>query len=463
MAGALSTRPAQAADIAEAEAFLADHPEIGAFDLVLVDINGIARGKIIRREELLPLFRGGRHLPGSILGLDVTGEDVEETGLVWSDGDADRRAWPIAGSLVPLPWTSPPRGEVRLSLFELDGSPMAADPRHALAAQQALLQAEDRQPVAAFELEFYLLDREATADGRPQPLRLPLTGERLGGIHVYSVDELDRLEPFVDAVYRAAEAQALPVQTLISEYAPGQFELTLRHREDALRAADDLIMLKRLLRALAVRHGMKACFMAKPFAGRAGSGMHAHASLAGRDGANLFADRDSELAPALRHAIAGLLETMTESMLVFAPHLNSWRRFAAQSYAPTAPSWGVNNRAVAVRVPAGSPEGRHLEQRAAGVDANPYLVGAVVLAGIRRGLAAQRDPGPPAIAYANAADDALPADWRSAIEAAAGSAFLKEALGERLHHVLLALKRAEYRRFAADITALELQLYGEVV
>jgi hypothetical protein len=112
----------------EAEAFLAAHPEITAFDLVLIDLNGIARGKIIRRHELLPIFRSGRHLPGSILGLDVTGEDVEETGLVWSDGDADRRAWPIAGSLVPLPWTSPPRGELRLALFELDGTPMAADP-----------------------------------------------------------------------------------------------------------------------------------------------------------------------------------------------------------------------------------------------------------------------------------------------------------------------------------------------
>ena len=124
----LSSRPAQAADISEAEAFLAKHPDIVAFDLVLIDLNGIARGKIIRRHELMPLFKSGRHLPGSILGLDVAGEDVDETGLVWSDGDADRRGWPISGSLVPLPWTSPKRGEVRVALFELDGSPMKADP-----------------------------------------------------------------------------------------------------------------------------------------------------------------------------------------------------------------------------------------------------------------------------------------------------------------------------------------------
>jgi len=455
-------RPHGVADIVEAEAFLAAHPEIGAFDLVLIDINGIARGKIIRRHELMPIFRSGRHLPGSILGLDVCGEDVEETGLVWSDGDADRRAWPVSGSLVPLPWTNPPRGEVRLALFELDGTPMAADPRHALARRDAMLKAEGFHPVLAYELEFYLLDRERDTAGNFQPLRLPLTGERPEGIQVYGVSELDRLEPFIDAVYTAAEAQKLPVETMISEYAQGQFELTLRHGP-ALRAADDLVMLKRLLRAVAVRHGMMACFMAKPFAGRAGSGMHVHASLADETGENLFADRGGELSPMLTQAVAGLLETMEESMLVFAPHLNSWRRFSAQSYAPTTPTWGTNNRSVAVRIPAGTAAGRHLEQRAAGIDANPYLVGATVLAAMQRGIAAKAHPGPQTTAYAEGRDDQLPPDWRNAIQTAASSVFLKEALGERMHFVLLALKRAEYRRFATEITALERAIYGEVV
>lgn len=457
-----SSRPKGLAEIAEADAFLAAHPDIMAFDLVLIDANGIARGKIVRRHELLPIFRAGRHLPGSILGLDVCGEDVEETGLVWSDGDADRRAWPIPGSLVSLPWTNPPRGEVRLALYELDRTPMAADPRHALARRDALLKADGFHPILAFELEFYLLDREKDATGNFQPLRLPLTGERPEGVQVYGVSDLDRLEPFVDAVYRAAEAQRLPVETMISEYAEGQFELTLRH-DNALKAADDIVMLKRLLRAVALRHGMMACFMAKPFAGRAGSGMHVHASLAGAGGENLFADRGEELSPLLRQAVAGLLETMDETMLVFAPHLNSWRRFSAQSYAPTAPTWGTNNRSVAVRIPAGPGTGRHLEQRAAGIDANPYLVGATVLAAIQRGIAAKADPGPQATAYAEGPPDRLPPDWRGAIAAATSSDFLKDALGERMHFVFLALKRAEYRRFAADITALERTLYGEIV
>lgn len=455
---------ASGSTIEEAEAFLAAHPEIVAFDLVLIDANGIARGKIVRRHELLPIFREGRHLPGSILGLDVFGEDVEATGLVWSDGDADRRAWPVPGTLKALPWTNPPRGEVQLSLYELDGRPMPADPRHALGRQVEAARREGFTPVMAFEIEFYLLDRAEGAARDAGPL--PLSGERPQATQVYGLDALDRLEPFVAEVWRAADATGLPLKTLISEYARGQYEFTLHHRADALSAADDLAFAKRMLRAIAVRHGLTACFMAKPFADRAGSGMHCHASLAGADGANLFADpAQGELSPLLRAAIAGLLATLEDSMLVFAPHLNSWRRFAAESYAPTGATWGVNNRSVTVRVPEGPGRGRHLEQRMAGIDANPHLVAAVVLAGMRAGLAEGRDPGAPVVGngYAGASGEGLPGDWRGAIERAATSTFLAEALGTRMRDVLVALKRAEWRRFAAEITPLERIAYGETV
>ncbi len=449
-------KPATAAAVEEAEAFLAAHPEIVAVDIFLVDPNGILRGKTVRRHELAAIYRSGRHLPGSILGLDITGADVEETGLVWSDGDADRRGWPVPGSLKLAPWTTPPRAQVPLTLHELDGAPMAADPRHALARQADLLKADRFHPVMAFELEFYLLDREPGPDGRPRPARLPLTGERPEMIQVYGVETLDRLAPFTEEVYRAAALQGLPLETLISEYAPGQYELTLHHRGDALAAADDLVGLKRLLKAMAARAGMVACFMAKPFPGRAGSGMHLHASLADSAGTNRFADPAPDtLSPELTASIAGLLATLPEAMLIFAPHLNSWRRFAVGSYAPTAPTWGLNNRSVAVRVPAGAPEGRHLEQRMAGVDANPYLVGAVTLAGIRQGLVSRADPGPAAARYAAPETDILPPDWRDAIVTAGRSAFLKDALGAQLHHVFLALKRSEYRLFAAEVTEME--------
>ena len=103
-------------DVSEAEAFLAAHPGIEAFDIVLHDANGIGRGKIIRRHELMGLYTSGRHLPISILGLDICGEDVHETGLIWDQGDGDLRAWPIPGTLKALHGTSPTSGTVLLAV-----------------------------------------------------------------------------------------------------------------------------------------------------------------------------------------------------------------------------------------------------------------------------------------------------------------------------------------------------------
>ena len=104
------------------------------------------------------------------------------------------------------------------------------------------------------------------------------------------------MSPLFDDLYAAAREQGLPVRTLMSEYAPGQFEITLEHRNDALRAVDEAIMFKRAVRGVAARHGRMACFMAKPFAGRAGSGMHLHASLADAGGANAFASETRQAA-----------------------------------------------------------------------------------------------------------------------------------------------------------------------
>ena len=122
---------------------------------------------------------------------------------------------------------------------------------------------------------------------------------------------------------------------------------------------------------------------------------------------------------------------MADGIAVFAPHANSYRRFRAQSYAPVAPTWGVNNRTVSLRVPAGPPESRHVEHRVAGADANPYLVAALVLAGMLRGIDAQSDPGPPVTGngYAQNVVPRWPLHWPEALERAANAEFLADALG----------------------------------
>jgi glutamine synthetase len=412
----------------------------------------------------MALYEHGRHLPISILGLDITGEDVHETGLIWDSGDGDLRAWPIPGTLKPLFGTSPPRGQVLMSMYALDGTPMTSDPRHALARQVDAFAAKGLFPAGAFELEFFLLANERDAEGRVQPANAVLDGRKSGKTEVYSVDHLHGMEPLFSDIYAAAAAQGIPAETVISEYAPGQYELTLNYRKNILQAADDLVMLKRLVRAQARRHGVTACFMAKPIEKYAGSGMHLHVSLQDANGSNVLAEeREGTWSPNLLHALGGLSATMAESMLVFAPHANSWRRFVSQSYAPIAPTWGVNNRSVALRVPAGSLAARRIEHRPSGVDANPYLVAAVVLAGIAKGLDEQLDPGPEVIGngYEAASDNtsSMPPDWRSAIEAAKASRFLKQALGEDMHRTFTAIKHAEYLRVARTVSELDYQLY----
>ena len=451
------------AQVAEAEAFLAAHPEVEAIDIVLHDSNGIGRGKIIRRHELLSLYRSGRHMPVSILGLDVVGEDVHETGLIWDQGDGDLRAWPVPGTLKPLQGTAPARAEVFLSLYELDGRPMSSDPRHALARQVAGLAARGLTAAGAFELEFFLLDSARGPDGKVRPARDVLDGRASAKTEVYSLDHLHGMLPLFSDIYAGAEKADIMAETLISEYAPGQYELTLHYRDDVMRAADDIVRLKRIVRAQARAHGVTACFMAKPLEDYAGSGMHFHVSLLDQAGHNVFAEAPGAgWTEPLLHALGGLRATMGEAMLVFAPHLNSWRRFANQSYAPVSTAWGANNRSVALRVPEGERRARRIEHRPSGVDANPYLVGATVLAGILHGFDHRLDPGPETTGNAYADDQdgpAIPRDWRSAIEVAKASDFLKSALGEDMHRTFTAVREAEYARVARRVSDVDYDLY----
>jgi glutamine synthetase len=447
---------------AEARAFLDANPDIEAIELLITDPNGVARGKIIARDELDAVYAHGRCVAGSILGLDVTGEDVEGTGLVWSAGDADRLCKPVHGTLARATWMSRPTAQVLLSMYESDGTRTASDPRHTLARAIERLQGAGLRPVLAAEIEFYLLARDAHDALRPAPGLL--NRREQARFDSYGLAKLEHMAPVFDEIYAAAHALRLPVRTLMSEYAPGQYEITLQHREDALRALDDAILFKRLIRGVALRHGLTACFMAKPFVEHAGSGMHMHVSVQDARGVNLFASDDPAGSPLLRHAIGGLQETMAGSMLIFAPNANSYRRFRRMSYAPVAPTWGVNNRSVSLRVPSGPASSRHIEHRVSGADANPYLVAATVLGGVLRGIETKADPGPPISGNGyEQVQASLPNDWRAAIDAAERSAFLRDALGEAFLDGYIAIKRQEWDKFNARVSEVDYEWYLETV
>ena len=248
---------------------LADNNDAELIDLILPDSNGLLRGKRITRDALEKIYEAGVCLPMSLMATDVTGNTVEESGLGYDIGDEDRICRPIPGTLRPIPWQSRPMLQCLLSMEGFDGTMFSANPREVL--KNVVQKFKDRglTPVVAVELEFYLLDKTLTADGCPQTSINPSTGTRNTSTQVYYMEDLNDYQKFTDAVSDACIAQNIPADTAVAEYAPGQFEINLKHRDDAVGACDDAILLKRVIKSVAEKQNLLASFMAKPFVDQA--------------------------------------------------------------------------------------------------------------------------------------------------------------------------------------------------
>ena len=175
----------------ELDAFLASRPGLRFIDLLLHDLNGVDRGKRVDVASAHSTFANGLLLPGSMFALDVPGGTVQETGLGFEEGDADRPCRPIAGTLVDVPWLDHGVAQAQVTMHERSGAPFEGDPRHALVRVLSQFEALGLKPVVAIELEFYLIDRERNAAGLPQPPRSPTTGRREYRTQINSMLDLD--------------------------------------------------------------------------------------------------------------------------------------------------------------------------------------------------------------------------------------------------------------------------------
>jgi glutamine synthetase len=428
-------------------------------DLLLPDMNGLLRGKRITRDALEKVYANGVCLPMSLIATDITGNTVEETGLGYAIGDEDRICRPVPGTLKSIPWQKKPMAQLLLSMEDGQGGTFSANPREVLKRVLERFSERGLTPVVAVELEFYLLDKQLLADGRPQTSINPATGARNQTTQVYYMEDLNDYQGFTDAVTDACRAQHIPADTAVAEYAPGQFEINLKHRKDALIACDDAILLKRVIKEVASQQNLLASFMAKPFVDQAGSGLHLHVSLLDKDGKNVFACTEDAPVDVLKHAISGMQQTSKDCMLMFAPHANSYRRFVLNAFVPLNDCWGFNNRTVAMRIPHSDPANTRIEHRISGADANPYLVTAAVLAGILHGLDTKGDPGP-AIkgnAYEQTAQRQL--FWRDTIADFMASDFIKTTFGADFQHIFGQQKLKEMRSFYTEVTTLEYDWY----
>jgi len=443
------------------ERFLADHPEIRFFDAFVNDLNTVERGKRIDRAGIAGVFKRGMPLPGSMFALDIAGGTVEASGLGFADGDADRPCMPIPGTLVPVPWAAADGvAQVQLTMHELDGTPFFGDPRHLLGGVLERFTRLGLTPVVAIEYEFYLVDSERDAHGQPQPPRGPLTGRREYRTQINSMTDLNEYSSLLAEIDRVARQQNVPATSALAEYGPGQYEVNLQHAPDAVRACDEALRFKRVVKSVARAHGCEATFIPKPYRDMAGSGLHIHVSLLDANGANIFAAANPLDSQRLRNVIAGTLVTLADGMALCAPGPNSYRRFRSEAYVPMHPTWAINNRGSAIRVPASDADNLRIEHRLAGADANPYLVLAWVLAGMLHGL--EHNLEPPAVLTGNAYvqdGEPLPTTWSQAIEKFAVSDFARAALGPKFVSLYSAVKRAEMEEFNSFITPLEIARY----
>ncbi len=444
----------------EFEALVQRHPGVESVDAVLVDICGAIRGKRLPIADAHRLFETGMQLPKSVYLMDAKGEMVNPFGRGFGDGDPDGTAWPVPGTISCVWGEGPKRAQMLTTMRNEDGTPTAGEPRAAL--ETALDRFADLRltPVVALELEFYLIDRARDVEGSPQPPLNPRTGIRERDNAVYSIDDLDRYRVFLTALNEAARVQNVPVSAASSEYAPGQFEINLHHQTDARIAADHAVLLKQIVREAARATGLEATFMAKPYPERIGSGLHIHASIVDEAGNNIFDDGSAEGSDRLRHAIGGLQALMPESMALFAPSLNSYRRFQPDMFAPVNRRWGVNNRSAGLRIPVSPGEARRVEHRVSGADANPYFALAAVLAGLLHGLVNKLEPGPAAAGNVSREPDlALPFTIDDALARLANATVLESYLGRETVSLYGETKRLEVARFRKIISPAEYDWY----
>lgn len=441
---------------AEYKAFLELHPDLEAVEFLMVDPNGVMRGKWAPADALKKAYQEGVNFPMSLHGLDIWGREVEATGLHIESGDQDGYCRATRGSLSLVPWAKRKTAQVLLQTFTPEGEPFMADPRQVLKHKVLEANSKGYFPVVAFELEFYLLEPGTDwDDGMPAPVGAMGGPDRM---RMYGLDDLAEHQALFDMIRDAAEEQNLPIDTIIKEAAPGQFEVNLKHRDDALRAADDVIKLKRIVMGCARAHNLQATFMAKPFIEYAGSGMHVHASILDAEGKNIFSGEGGR--QRLEFAVSGLLHTMPEALLMFINTWNGFRRITPGSYAPTRAVWADNNRSVAVRIPVSNEDNKRIEHRISGADANPYLVMAALIQAMVEGLENRVAPPPPI--EGNAYDEAglsLPDDMDDALKLMEKGSFAARALGPKLAKVYKDLKRAEILAFWGEITPLERTSY----
>ena len=420
-------------------------PSIDTVIMAFTDMQGRLLGKRLHRDFFLEQVDHGHGTEGCnyLLALDMEMDPVPGYEIAsWERGYGDFELVPDLGTLRRIPWLEA-TAMVQCDVMWADGSPVRPSPRQVLRAQVERARALGFDAMFASELEFYLL-RETYEQAHARHY-LDLTPSV-----PYILDNHIRATTYDEALLRqirnGMQAAGIAVETSKGEAWPGQQEINIRYG-DALRTADNHVVYKNGAKEIAHLNGCSITFMAKPDHRWIGSSCHIHSSL-WRDGESAFAGESD----VFRSYLAGQIACARELAIFIAPNVNSYKRYAAGSWAPTTLAWGRDNRTCGFRI-VGSGSALRAETRIPGADANPYLAFAALLAaglhGIEQGL--ELGPAVEGNAYESSVER-FPSSLREAMAALEGGSMARGALGDEVVDHYLNYARYEQESFDRVVT-----------
>jgi glutamine synthetase len=441
--------------LSELERWIAERG-IVEVECLIPDMNGVLRGKVLPAAKLVRSERDGSlRLPSSVFAVTVTGEYAGADDDPQAYQDPDMVLVPDAATLRVAPGLKTPTAYVFADALHTDGAPWASSPRHVLRALTETYRERGWRPVIAPELEFYLTAVNPDPD---IPLTPPAgrSGRAETAPAPYGLESINEYEDLIDAIYEHSDIAGLAVDTMIHESGTAQLEINFLHG-DPVALSDQVMVFKRIVRQVALAHGMYATFMAKPMETQPGSAMHLHISLVGEGdgGGNLFAEADGADSALFRHFIGGLQTFLPEIAPLFAPNVNSFRRMRPSHSAPINVQWGHDNRSCGLRVPIADAANRRIENRLPGADANPYLAMAAALAAGWLGVEGAVEPSAEARGNAYSYARTLPRTLEEALERLAACAPVRALLGEAFYAAFAAIKDAELEAFQGVISSWE--------
>jgi glutamine synthetase len=434
----------------------------GYATVAMTDTNGLLRGQLVSTASLAGILRDGMGMAPVTLALDPTDEVLDLPGV--TDGTADFHDDPLRvdpASARTLPWSR--EGRDLLVLANYAGESAALCPRSLLTSVLARALEHGYAPRYGLELEYTLFD-ETAASARAKNYRdlRTATPHKSHDLVLYQVAQTD----WYDAVADMCEPLGINLAKMHEEIGAGFLEACIAAGE-RLEPADQLVLLKNFLRALAIRQGRSVTFMPRWSEDADSQSIHLHVSLLDVAGVPVFHDGAGRhgMSQTFLHFIGGLQRYLGDLSLLFLPTVNSYRRFAPGTFAPPGLTWGYENRTSCLRIVGHDPRSIRVENRLAGADANPYLIVAATLAAGIAGIIEQAAPEPEVIGNGYAQAGGGPDYARSmpeAIERLRRSEFARNWLGSPFVEGFAATRQSQYDAFRTKVPDTELQRFFDL-